>query len=436
MVRAHGRREAGAYPVEDDKTIDVGDKLDRADRDVTPDAEPAKRPGLAIIVLLFALQYVDGVDQVALSLVAPFMRAELGLGFEALGASFTAGFIGTALGAVIFGTIADRFDRKKVLCAATLGFAVGSLLTIWARSGVELFIIRLATGMALGGLYPVVSAFALENAPARMRATAMTLVAVATTLGAASCGPLVALLQPAFGWRSIFLFGSICPAILAVLAMIIIPRPAPRRDTAADAPKSSLLTSAAPLFEGGNRRITLLIWLSYLGASIAMFFMLSWLPSLAHEAGIPSTAAALAPSVFTLSGVLAAILIARAIDRSGLTVLAVTTGLGGVAMLILGQAFGNGTTLLLACALAGAFSVSTVNLIGSAAAMLYDDSRRARGVGWAIAMMRLGAAIAPSLGGVLIARALPVGLLFAIFAVFAFLSALALARLRSTPFAR
>ena len=59
-----------------------------------------------VIAILFALQMADGIDQVALSFTAPFMRKELGLSFEALGAAFTTGYIGSAFGAVIFGTLA------------------------------------------------------------------------------------------------------------------------------------------------------------------------------------------------------------------------------------------------------------------------------------------------------------------------------------------
>lgn len=395
----------------------------------------ARSHRLAVIAVLFLLQLVDGIDQVALSIVAPFVRAELGLSFAALGASFTAGFIGTALGAIVFGTLGDRVDRKKALCLSAVGFAAGSLATLLARNGTELFLIRLVTGMALGGLYPIVTALVLENAPTGMRATAATLVSVATTVGAASCGPLVAVLQPAFGWRAIFVFGGIAPVVLAILAMLVIPRTAERRIGSAT-PVGGALRSVATLFQGSNRRLTLILWLAFITASIPMFFTLSWLPSLAHEARIAPAVAAITPSIFTLSGVLVALLVARAIDRSGLKVLIVTTASAALALAILGQSFGDARMLLIACGLAGACSVSSVNLIGAVAALLYDDSMRARGVGWAVAVMRMGAALAPALGGLLIARGLPTGAVFLIFALFPLVSACALGLLRTVPVKR
>lgn len=414
----------------------MSNTANRVDDSDEKSAGAIRRPSLIVIAVLFALQFVDGVDQVALAIVAPFMRAELGLGFEALGAAFTAGFIGTALGAIVFGTLGDRIDRKTVLCGAAFGFAAGSLATIWVHSGVQLFVVRLLTGLALGGLFPVVSAFALENAPKSKRATATTFVAVATTLGAASCGPLVAVLVPAFGWRSIFLFGSIAPALLALLAIFLIPNSTPLQKSAqSKARQFNPWQSVAALFLPPNRRLTLLLWIGYLCASIPMFFTLSWLPSLAHKATIAPATASITPSVFTLAGVLVALVIARAIDKSGLKVLVWTTGLGAIAIIILGQSFGDGRTLLVACGLAGAFLVSSTNLIGPAAAMLYDNSLRARGVGWAIAMMRLGGALAPALAGFLIARDISTSALFVIFALFSMIATCALYQLRNASLA-
>ena len=79
---------------------------------------------------------------------------------------------------------------------------------------------------------------------------------------------------------------------------------------------------------------------------------------------------------------------------------------------------------------AGALSVSAVNLLGAVAGMLYGQELRARGVGWAVAVMRLGAALAPGIGGFLIARAVPVGGIFAGLACFPIISAVAIAMLR------
>jgi MFS family permease len=174
------------------------------------------------------------------------------------------------------------------------------------------------------------------------------------------------------------------------------------------------LDSVTSLFRSNRWRFTLLLWAAFVSSAVPMFFSLSWLPSLAHLAHIDASTAAIGPSIFAVSGLLFAILIARVIDRIGslFLVVAVTTALGAPAFVLLGQSFGNDHAFLLACGLAGALSVSSVNLMGVVAGMLYEDNLRSRGIGWAVAAMRLGAALAPWLGGFLIARALPVQMMF------------------------
>ena len=392
--------------------------------------------GLIVIAILFALQATDGIDQVALSFTAPFMRQELGLGFEALGAAFTASYIGTASGAIIFGTLADHVGRKPALCFSAIGFAIGSLTTIWAKTGFELVIVRLLTGMALGGLLPVVSAIVLQTIAPGVRATAVTLVLVGTALGSALCGPLILMIEPRFGWRAIFVLGSIAPTILVILAILFVPTTVrPTAETQTDLARgrsASPFASVAALFQGDRRRITLTLWVVAVASAIPMFFTLSWLPSLAHEAHITRAPASIGPAIFSLAGLIVAIVVARIIDRAGPKVLVITTGLGSVAFLVLGYSFGSDRAFLMACGFAGGMSVSSMNLIGAIAGMLYRDKLRASGVGWAIAVMRLGAAVAPGLGGILIARGLPINIIFMAVAIFPLISAYALSRLRGS----
>ena len=147
---------------------------------------------------------------------------------------------------------------------------------------------------------------------------------------------------------------------------------------------------------------------------------------------IGASSAAIGPSIFAVSGLLFAVFIARVIDWIGDLFLpvAVTMAFAAPAFLLLGQSFTNDHAFLLACGLAGALSVSSVNLMGVVASALYEDKLRARGVGWAVATMRLGAALAPWLGGFLIARAVPVEMMFIGLAVTPLASGLAVLALR------
>jgi MFS transporter, AAHS family, 4-hydroxybenzoate transporter len=397
--------------------------------------DTARRPKFVIVIaILLALQVTDGIDQAALSFTAPFVRKALGIGFVSLGAAFSAGYIGTALGAVLFGTLADSIGRKIALLLAAMSFSIGCFCTIFVRTGAELIIVRLLTGLALGGLFPVIASAIFEIVPEHLRATAVTLTSVGSAAGVSLCGPLVAVVEPHFGWRGVFIIGGAIPAFLSILAMKFIPKPAPssKRSDATEKAVRNRLDSVTSLFRADRWKITLLLWAAFIASAVPMFFALSWLPSLAHLAHISANIAAIGPSIFAVSGLIFAILLARVIDKIGnlFLPLAVTTALGAPAFLLLGQSFGNGHAFLIACGLAGALSVSSVNLMGVVAGVLYEDNLRARGIGWAVATMRFGAALAPWLGGLLIARALPVAMMFLGLAVSPLISGLAIFALR------
>jgi AAHS family 4-hydroxybenzoate transporter-like MFS transporter len=375
------------------------------------------RPQLIIVIaVLFALQVTGGIDDTVLSFTAPFVRQELGIGFESLGAAFSAGYIGGALGAVLFGTLADSIGRKIALLFAALSFSIGCFCTIFVHTCSELIIVRLLTGLALGGLFPVIASSIFEIVPTRLRATAVTLTSVGSAVGLSLCGPLVAVVEPHFGWRGVFIIGAAIPAFLSILVKIFIPKPATskkRSDTPYRAVRKPLdfFTS---LFAAERWKITLLLWAAFIASAVPMFFALSWLPSLAHLAHISASIAPIGPSIFAVSGLIFSIILARVIDRMGnpFLPLAASTALGAPAFILLGQSFGNDHAFLIACGLAGALSLSSVTLIGVLAGVLYEDDFRARGIGWAVATMRFGSALAPWLGGRLIDAAMPVQMMF------------------------
>ncbi len=377
---------------------------------------PSRRAPFAIVVaVLFALQVTDGVDQAVLSFTAPFLKNELGIGFEPLGAAFSAGYIGTALGAVLFGSIADAVGRKNALIFAAISFSIGCFCTIFVRSGTALIAVRLLTGLALGGLFPVIASSIFEIVPKHLRATAVALTSVGSAAGVSLCGPLVAAVEPHFGWRGVFVIGGAVPAFLSVLAILFVPKPASKTPSHVAHEAARIpLAGVTQLFRFGRWKITLLLWAAFVASAVPMFFALSWLPSLARLAHISASNAAIGPSIFGASGLVFAIILARVVDKIGnlLRTVAVTAMLCTPAFFLLGQSFGNEHVFLVACGLAGALSVGSVNLMGVVAGALYDDDLRARGIGWAVATMRFGAALAPWLGGLLIARAVPVEIMF------------------------
>ncbi len=104
-----------------------------------------------------------------------------------------------------------------------LVFGVFSLVTAWAGSIDELLLYRFITGVGLGGAMPNIIALTSEYAPARLRATLVTVMFCGFPFGSTLGGLLSAPLISAFGWPSVFIVGGVAPLVTVVVLAVWLP---------------------------------------------------------------------------------------------------------------------------------------------------------------------------------------------------------------------
>src|SRR6266576_968457 len=138
---------AGALP------IDVAEFIDR---------QPVGGFQIRLLLTCAAVLFLDGFDTQAIGYVAPAFAKEWGLSKGALGPVFSAG---------LFGPLADRVGRKKIIILSTLAFGIGTLVTGFVQDVNTLLAIRFLTGLGLGGAMPNAVAMTSEFNPRRRRAT-------------------------------------------------------------------------------------------------------------------------------------------------------------------------------------------------------------------------------------------------------------------------
>jgi MFS transporter, AAHS family, 4-hydroxybenzoate transporter len=136
-----------------------------------------------------------------------------------MGPVFSAGLFGLMIGALIFGTIADRIGRKRIIVLSTAAFGIGTLLTVLAQDAAWLVALRFLTGLGLGGAMPNAVALTSEFSPQRRRATIVMTMFAGFSIGAAVGGLLAPALIPAFGWRSVFMVGGLAPFMLVPILL-------------------------------------------------------------------------------------------------------------------------------------------------------------------------------------------------------------------------
>jgi AAHS family 4-hydroxybenzoate transporter-like MFS transporter len=387
---------------------------------------------LTVTVLCGLVAMLDGFDTQAIAYVAPRIAENWGLAPSAFGPIFSIGLFGLTLGAFILSPLADRYGRKAIILLSTAIFGAFALLTAATTSIDQLLILRLLTGVGLGAAMPNIIALTSEYAPARLRATLVTVMfcgfPLGSTLGGVVAGPLI----KAFDWHGVFVVGGLLPILLLPLLVFVLPESA-RFLVARNSPESRIAPivrrlglnvstaefilqmrveqsvadlkgrTRGQLFEGRRLPATLLLWVAFFMNLLVMYFLVNWLPTLLKQAGLPLGTAILSTAVLNLGGVVGGLALGRLIDRFGpyrVLTLSFVFSASFVAVIAYG---GTVTTLLLVGAGLAGFGVVGAQIgCNALAASLYPTAIRATGVGWALGAGRIGAIVGPLVGGYLL----------------------------------
>jgi AAHS family 4-hydroxybenzoate transporter-like MFS transporter len=357
-----------------------------------------------IILLCALVAACDGFDTQAIAFVAPAISKQWAVPPPQFGAIFSAGLVGLALGAFLFGSLADRVGRKYVILLCVALFGISSILTTLSSGMAELAVWRILTGLGLGGVLPNLIATTNEVGSTKHKNTLVMLMFCGFPLGATIGGLVSAPLIEAYGWHSVFITGGVLPLALLPLLYLFLPRsnssalPSPEVNRG-DVPANRI----AQLFREGRAVPTLLLWTAFFSNLLVMYFLVNWLPSLLSIAGSSLSVATLSTALLNLGGIVGAVLLSRLINGPhALLALASAYVLAAVALLLIARADGNIPILLTGAGLAGAVVVGGQIAMNAVTASFYPAQIRATGIGWALGIGRVGSIVGPLLGGLLL----------------------------------
>ena len=125
------------------------------------------------------------------------------------------------VGALLFGYLAERFGRRPTLMINILAFSACGLASAFAPTLNAFLIWRALFGVAMGGVWGVAAALALESLPSSGRGTFSGLLQEGYVFGNLLAGALFWLVFPHLhgtgvftAWRVLFMIGAL-PALLA-----------------------------------------------------------------------------------------------------------------------------------------------------------------------------------------------------------------------------
>ena len=122
-----------------------------------------------LIIILF-----DGYDLAINGVTLPLLMQDWGLSAVQAGMLASTALAGMMFGAMMFGTLADKIGRKKVIMICVLLFSGFTFAGGFASNPTEFGVLRFLAGLGIGGVMPNLVALTSEYAPARLRATLVT----------------------------------------------------------------------------------------------------------------------------------------------------------------------------------------------------------------------------------------------------------------------
>lgn len=132
-----------------------------------------------------------------------------------------AALIGTVLGSIIWGTLADVYGRKATILLSAVMF-VGTSICGTMPSLAWNIGMCFMMGAAAGGMLPVTYALLAEMMPSKHRGWSLVLVGgLGATVGYYAAARFSALLQPIFSWRILWLLNLPTGLLLVFLGALI-----------------------------------------------------------------------------------------------------------------------------------------------------------------------------------------------------------------------
>ncbi|MBU9557967.1 MFS transporter [Burkholderia multivorans] len=248
--------------------------------------------------LLFGAGMLNYLDRAALSVVAPIIKRDLGIGDAQMGVLFSSFFVGYCVFCFVGGWAADRFGPRRVFAWAAGVWSLFCGATALAGSFVHLLVVRVAFGIGEGPMGTTTNKAISNWFPRREAGRAVGWTNAGQPLGAAIAAPIVGLVALQFGWRVSFV-------VIAALGFLWLvawwrlfrdePAAHPRvsleeaREIAADRGVDVVhgtrdvhaadAHAARPLLHYLLSRPVLGVALAFFSFNYVLYFFLSWLPS-------------------------------------------------------------------------------------------------------------------------------------------------------------
>ena len=381
-------------------------------------AHPTSSWTVPAVAAVFAA--LEGYDLACYGVTVPSLLHDPGLGANTAAAGTVGALvaIGMLVGAALSAAMTRRFGSRRLLFGGATLFSVGMLVCALAHAFWLFGAARLVVGVGLGIVLPTVTAYVADLSAPERRNRNIGLMMSGYAVGALLAPLIGAALLPGAPWRWVYVIGAVPAAVLIPLAVRMLPESpisAPAAPSAGGAGWE--LLGLRPLLAPGLRTVTVLFWAISFCGLLLVFGISTWLPTIMQAAGYSLGSSLLQTAAMWVGAGVGMIAGGRVADAVGIKpVLAVAFLAGSVSLLLMSMNPVVGLLFLLMF-VSGLGFIGCQALTNSFIVTRYPDALRGRGIGWALAVGRLGAIAGPLMGAAILSSQLPVQWNFYLFAV-------------------
>lgn len=374
-----------------------------------------------IVLILF-----DGYDLAVLGAIIPTLHVEWDVSTTVLGFVGSLTLIGSLIGSLICGVVADKIGRKNVIVVCIAIFGIFTFINAFATNITQFAVFRFLAGIGLGGIPPLLVTLTSEYSPKKIRNLMIGVMFSGYSIGGILVSLLGMQLLPMYGWQSLFYIGA-----LPIVALPFIVKTLPeslyymvkkgeqeKAKTLLNALNPSYLlneqtllvteleTTGMPikrLFQEKRTRVTLLFWMICFMGLLLVYGLTTWLPQIMVASGFQLSSSLSFLLCLNIGAIIGSIIGGMIADKIGTKkVLMVFYLVGGLSLISL--AFNpNIFVLYLLIGCCGAASIGAQNLNNAYISTYFPSNMKSTALGTSLGIGRLGGIVGPTLGGLLLA---------------------------------
>jgi len=165
---------------------------------------------------------LDALDFFLLTFVLTPVADDFGKTIPKMAFAITLTLMMRPVGAFIFGFLGDKFGRRIPLMADIIFYSLMELLTAFAPNFTIFLALRALYGIGMGGEWGLGASLAMEALPTEARGLFSGILQQGYAFGYLLAAVVYWIVFPIFGWRGLFIAGSL-PALLVIFIRARVP---------------------------------------------------------------------------------------------------------------------------------------------------------------------------------------------------------------------